>query len=210
LHPRGSEYQTLFVVDGVPIEDNRSPAFAPELPDGEVEAISVITGTFPAEYGRKLGGVVDVTTSRDHRRGFHGSLDAGGGSFGMATLFASGTYGWQRQSVTVTAGAARTNRYLDPPAGANDSETGTLGSGAVAVDAQPTSRDRVQLAWRDARSGFLVPNDIVQQAAGQRQDRANREQTAQAAWSRMVSPPLLLSVRASIADLSADLWSNAA
>jgi len=75
LHPRGSEYQTLFVVDGVPMEDNRSPAFAPELPDGEVEAISIITGTFPAEYGRKLGGVVDVTTSRDRRRGFHGSVE---------------------------------------------------------------------------------------------------------------------------------------
>src|SRR5262245_16988059 len=27
LHPRGSEYQTLFVVDGIPMDDNRSPAF---------------------------------------------------------------------------------------------------------------------------------------------------------------------------------------
>ena len=44
LHPRGSEYQTLFVIDGVPMGDNRSPAFAPELPDGEVEAINIITG----------------------------------------------------------------------------------------------------------------------------------------------------------------------
>jgi len=110
LHPRGSEYQTLFVVDGVPKEDNRSPAFAPELPDGEVEAVSIITGTFPAEYGRKLGGVIDVTTSRDRRRGFHGSVDAGGGSFGMGTLFTSGVYGWERQSLTVTTGVAHTDR----------------------------------------------------------------------------------------------------
>src|SRR6266851_4425930 len=115
LHPRGSEYQTLFVIDGLPMEDNRSPAFAPELPDGEVEAVSIITGTFPAEYGRKLGGVVDVTTSRDRRRGFHGSVDSGVGSFGMGTLFASGVYGWERRSLTVTGGVARTDRYLDPP-----------------------------------------------------------------------------------------------
>src|SRR5580658_4686913 len=27
LHPRGSEYQTQFVVDGVPLQDNRSPSF---------------------------------------------------------------------------------------------------------------------------------------------------------------------------------------
>ena len=29
LHPRGSEYQTQYVVDGLPMTDNRSPAFAP-------------------------------------------------------------------------------------------------------------------------------------------------------------------------------------
>ena len=27
LHPRGSEYQTQFVVDGIPLTDNRSPSF---------------------------------------------------------------------------------------------------------------------------------------------------------------------------------------
>jgi hypothetical protein len=30
LHPRGSEYQTQFVVDGIPLTDNRSPSFGPE------------------------------------------------------------------------------------------------------------------------------------------------------------------------------------
>ncbi len=209
LHPRGSEYQTLFVVDGVPMEDNRSPAFAPPLPDGEVEAVSIITGTFPAEYGRKLGGVIDVTTGRDHRRGFHGSVDAGGGSFAMGTLFASSVYGWERQSLTVNTGVARTDRYLDPPTETSASNAGALGSIGIAFDTQATSRDRLQLAWRDSHAAFRVPNDFEQEAAGQRQDRTTREQMAQAAWSRMFSPQLLLNVRASVADLSADLWSNA-
>ncbi len=31
LHPRGSEYQTQYVVDGIPLTDNRSPSFAPEV-----------------------------------------------------------------------------------------------------------------------------------------------------------------------------------
>src|SRR6266542_1246222 len=63
LHPRGSEYQTLFVVDGIPLDDNRSPAFAPDLQDADLQAVHVLTGNFPAEYGRKLGGVVEVTTA---------------------------------------------------------------------------------------------------------------------------------------------------
>ncbi len=31
LHPRGSEYQTQFIVDGIPLTDNRSPSFDPEV-----------------------------------------------------------------------------------------------------------------------------------------------------------------------------------
>ncbi|MBI2681450.1 MAG: carboxypeptidase regulatory-like domain-containing protein, partial [Candidatus Solibacter usitatus] len=36
-HPRGSEYQTLFVVDGTPMDENRSPGFAPDLDTGDVQ-----------------------------------------------------------------------------------------------------------------------------------------------------------------------------
>ena len=54
LHPRGSEYQVQYVFDGLPVTDNRSPSFAPELDADEVQAMSIITGGYPAEYGRKL------------------------------------------------------------------------------------------------------------------------------------------------------------
>ena len=208
LHPRGSEYQTLFVVDGVPMDDNRSPAFAPELPDAAIEAVSVITGTFPAEYGRKLGGVVDVTTSRDARRGAHGSIEAGAGRFGAGTAFASAGYGWGRRSLTMNVGTSRTSRYLDPPTVVNDGNDGALRSASATFDQQATPRDRIQIGWRASTAAFRVPNDLVQEQAGQRQDRRSREQAAQAAWSHVGSPRLLLSVRAAAADLVTDLWSN--
>ena len=51
LHPRGSEYQTQYVVDGLPLTDNRSPAFAPEIDADEVRSMNVLTGGYPAEYG---------------------------------------------------------------------------------------------------------------------------------------------------------------
>jgi TonB-dependent receptor-like protein/carboxypeptidase family protein len=210
LHPRGSEYQTLVVVDGVPMDDNRSPAFAPELPDGAVEAVSVITGTFPAEYGRKLGGVVDVTTGRDIREGLHVSLESGVGSFAAETLFGSAAYGRRRQSLTVNAGASRTDRYLDAPTEANAANHGRLASVGVAFDDQATDRDRIRLAWRQSDAAFQAPNDVIQEAAGQRQDRHSREQAAQAAWSRVVSSQAMLEVRGAFADLAADFASNAA
>src|ERR1700730_9874819 len=65
LHPRGSEYDVQYVVDGLPITENRSPAFAPSLDADRVDSIRVMTAGYPAEYGRKLGGVIEVTPEKD-------------------------------------------------------------------------------------------------------------------------------------------------
>ena len=53
-----------------------------------------MTAGYPAEYGRKLGGVVEVETARDSSPGFHGKLIASGGSFDTASGYAEGQYGW--------------------------------------------------------------------------------------------------------------------
>jgi TonB-dependent receptor-like protein len=62
LHPRGSEYQTQLVIDGIPLTDNRSPGFGPEIEADDVDALSIYTAGYPAEYGRKMGGVVQLDT----------------------------------------------------------------------------------------------------------------------------------------------------
>ena len=47
LHPRGSEYQTQFVLDGIPLTDNRSPSFGPEIGADDLDSMSIYTATFP-------------------------------------------------------------------------------------------------------------------------------------------------------------------
>lgn len=208
LHPRGSENQTLFIVDGVPMDETRSPAFAPDLETAEVQSMSVLTGGYPAEYGRKLGGVVEVTTARDTRQGLHGSAEFGGGSFGDATGFASAAYGWKRGAFTLSASGEHTSRYLDPPVEQNYTNAGTLGGISGVYDADLSDTDLIHVTVHRRQTAFLVPNERLQQAAGQRQDRNSREDLGQAAWSHEFSPQLLLSVRAAVEDLSANLWSN--
>ncbi len=209
LHPRGSEYQTLFVVDGVPMDENRSPAFAPGIATGDVQSINILTATYPAEYGRKLGGVVEVTTSQDIQRGFHGSAEIGGGSFGTETGFLSGTYGWDRSALTVSASAGHTNRYLDPPVLGNYTNSGTLDGITAVYDRELSDSDRIHLYVRRSQAAFEVPNENLQQAAGQRQDRNSREDLGQAAWTHEISPDVVFNLRAAVEDLSANLWSNA-
>jgi len=52
-HPRGSEYQTQFVVDGIPLTTNRSPSFGPEIGADDVQSMSIYTAGIPAEYGAR-------------------------------------------------------------------------------------------------------------------------------------------------------------
>ena len=115
LHPRGSEYMTQFVVDGIPLTDNRSPSFGPEIEADDVQSLSVYTAGFPAEYGRKLGGVVAIEPAKDTLPGFHGDFLAFGGSYTSLDGYFLGQYNWARNTVTFSASGSETDHYLNPP-----------------------------------------------------------------------------------------------
>ena len=171
LHPRGSEYQTQYVVDGLPLTDNRSPSFAPEIEADDVHSMNILTAGYPAEYGRKLGGIIEVVTAGDARPGFHGNLAASGGSFRTGSGYAMGQYGWGPNTLGVSGNLAHTDRYLDPPVEENYTNGGTGKNVAVHFERELTDADRFGVIFRHAQSSFLVPNERLQQEAGQRQDR---------------------------------------
>jgi hypothetical protein len=209
LHPRGSEYQTLLVVDGVPMDENRSPGFAPEIPEGQIAGMNVLTGNYPAEYGRKLGGIVEVVTERDSRPGFHGDAELGGGSFASVGGLADFTYGWKHGAATWSAFGSRTDRYLDPPVLGNFTNAGAADGISGTYDWDVSDSDRLHFSFARRQTLFQVPNENLQQAAGQRQDRDGREDVGQVTWTHELTARALLNLRATIEDLSANFWSNA-
>ena len=210
LHPRGSEYQTQYVVDGLPLTDNRSPAFAPELGAEDVHGMNILTGGYPAEYGRKLGGVIEVVTATQTRHGFGGSASVSVGSFDAKSADAIGEYGWAKTTLSVAGGAAGTDRYLDPPVEENYTNRGSTANASVHVEHDFTPANRFGVIFRQGRARFLVPNEHVQQEAGQRQDREADETVGQFSYQRIVSANVLGDVRGMVRDVSAGLWSNAA
>lgn len=208
LHPRGSEYQTQFVIDGIPLTDNRSPAFAPGFDADRVQSMTVLTANFPAEYGRKLGGVIEVVTIRDTRQGFHGEAAASGGSFSTGQGYLNMQYGWGRSLLGVSADGGRTDRYLDPPVLDNFTNKATTANFAAHYESDLTDKDRLGLIVRHGLSKFLVPNEQVQQAAGQRQDRDSRETMGILSYQHIFSPSVLGDFRGMARDVSASLRSN--
>lgn len=208
LHPRGSEYQTQYVVDGVPLTDNRSPAFAPEIEADDVESMAVLTASFPAEYGRKLGGVVEISTTRDVRPGFHGKAAASGGSFGTADGYLMTQYGWGKNTLGVSAEGALTDRYLNPPVIQNFTNHASSSDFAGHYERDLTANDRFGLTFRHEQTVFQVPNELVQQAAGQLQDRGSFETMGVLSYQHIFSPNLLGDVRVMSRDEESRLSSN--
>lgn len=208
LHPRGSEYQTQFVVDGVPLTDNRSPSSGPEIEADDVESLTVYTAGIPAEYGRKMGGIVEVDTTKDDRTGLHGKAALSGGSFGTANAYLLAQYGWGRNMLGLSADAGLTDRYLNPPVAENYTNTATTGDFAARYDRDFTNHDRFGMMLRREPSKFLVPNEQLQQAAGQRQHRNIFETLGILSYQHIFSESLLADFRFMVRSDTDTLSSN--
>ena len=208
LHPRGSEYDTQYVVDGIPLYDNRSLGFAPGFESDEFETVNVMTANIPAEFGRRLGGVIELYTRRADRDGHHPEVTLQGGSFAATEGAFSDQYRNGKTIVSLGIRGGHTDRYLDPPSLDNFTNKASSAGFNAGLQRDLNSRDRLSLYVRSNRVNFLVPNDIEQQNNGQRQDRQGSETAGQVHFQRVFSARALGSVRGMIRDVSAKLWSN--
>jgi len=164
LHPRGSEYQTQFVVDGIPLTDNRSPSFGPEPAEADdVESLKIYTAGIPAEYGRKMGGVIEVNTLRNEDPGFHGQLTLFGGTYATGGINTQDQYTWKRNTLGVSASGNMTDHYLNPVVPENYTNNGTTGSFSTNYERDLTQKDRLTLIVRHELARYAIPNELVQQ-----------------------------------------------
>jgi hypothetical protein len=209
LHPRGSEYQTQFVVDGIPLTDNRSPSFGPAIDADDVQSLSIYTAGIPAEYGRKMGGVVEVNTLQDSQAGFHGQIVLSGGSFDSTGASAQGQYVWGKNTFGGSASGSATDHYLNPVVPQNYSNTGTLGDFSVNYERELTPKDRLRFIVRQEFSRYDIPNEQVQQAAGQRQTADNVETMGIASYQHIFSSNAVADFRVMARDNANDFNSNA-
>jgi hypothetical protein len=208
LHPRGSEYQTQFVIDGIPLTDNRSPSFGPEIEADDLDAMSIYTAGYPAEYGRKMGGVVELDTRRQTDSGVHGQLVLSGGSYDTASSYGQLQDVWGRNTVGVTASGSTTAHYLNPVIPENFTNSGTIADFSTRYERDLTARDRLSFDVRHELSRFLIPNELLQQQAGQIQNGDNFETMGTAHYQHIVSPDTLIALAGMVRDNASDLYSN--
>ena len=220
LHPRGSEYQTQFVLDGIPLTDNRSPSFGPETEADDVESMALYTAGFSAEYGRKMGGVVEVNTVKEAQPGLHGQVVLSGGSYDTAGASARMQYTWGANTIGATASSDATDHYLNPVVPENFTNTGTTGDYMLRYERDFTPRDRLALSVRYQFSRYEIPNEQVQQAPhenffdpaaaldSQLQNGGNAETMGIVSYQHIFSPNVVGTLRGMVRDNTNYLQSN--
>jgi TonB-dependent Receptor Plug Domain len=208
LHPRGSEYQTQFVIDGIPLTDNRSPSFGPEIKADDVDSMSIYTAGFPAEYGRKMGGVVELNTRQETVAGLHGQLILSGGSYDTASSYGRLQDIWGKNTFGASASGSMTAHYLNPVVPENYTNNGTTGDFSVNYERDITDRDRLNLSVRHELSRFDIPNELVQEQAGQRQNGDNFETLGTVHYQHLFSADALGTLAGMVRDNANDLFSN--
>jgi len=171
IHPRGAHNQMTFLIDGLPISDQLTGAFANSLDVAVVQTAELLTGNIPAEFGSKVSGVA-ILNSRSGRgtgRELSGSfsLAAGGAATGQGSLQLGGERGRVGYFGSVTA--LTTDRFLDQVSRDNLHNAGRFARSFGRVDVALNDRTHLRGHIMAGGSRFELANQRSQQAAGQDQ-----------------------------------------
>ena len=188
LHPRGSESQVQYVIDGVPVTDNLSAIFATSLDARTLRTVEVLTGGISAEFGDKLGGVVNVNTRSGREMPTQGGITLSGGSFSTGEIGADFSTRTDKFGLLTNLSASTSQRFLDPPTIENFHNFGRTGKGFLRLDYQLTPNDTLRGTFLAGGTNFQVPNRLAQEIVGQHQKQRLRDHSEFITYERIFSP----------------------
>jgi outer membrane receptor protein involved in Fe transport len=188
MHPRGSESQVQYVVDGVPVTDNMSAIFATSLDARTLRTVEVLTGGIPAEFGDKLAGVINVNTRSGLEGPTQGGLSLSGGSFSTGEIAADFATHTRRFGFLTNLSTTTSQRFLDPPTIDNFHNFGRTGKGFFRLDYQFDQNNSLRGTFTFGGSNFQVPNRLEQEIAGQDLRQRLRDNSQNITYDHIFSP----------------------
>src|SRR6202041_2981212 len=95
---------------------------------------------------------------------------------------------WGRNTVGISASGSMTSHFLNPVVPENYTNTGTTGDFSARYERDLTTNDRLSFSVRHELSRFLVPDELVQEQAGQIQNGDNFETLGTVNYQHILSP----------------------
>ena len=145
VHLRGNELSLNTFINGVSFYDNPHQLFTPGLAPDVIQSVNVVTGGFPAEFGNRFGGILDVVTRSGFDAGQHGDVQLGAGTRLRNNL--SFDYGGHTKKLGYffyTQGF-ETERFLNTPEPRVLHDTGRGARSFLQLDYRPSPADFFRL-----------------------------------------------------------------
>lgn len=186
VHVRGQELALNTLINGVSFWENPHTLFSAGLSPMVIDTANVMTGGFPAEYGNRFGGVVDIVTKSGLRMENRGSASFSGGQAGR--MNAAVEIGGRRRGFAYYAFGSlfESDRFLSPPDPESIHNSGRSGHGFFQLDKDLGSKGLVRVLLMGDGVSFEIPRtpldlELRPQALP---EQRNRQQSAIVGWTR--------------------------
>lgn len=160
VYARGNHGNVQYQIDGIAVPDSVGSLFAASIPTRLIDSLDIYTGGMPAEFGNRLGAVVNLSTRMATDRP-EGDVQVRYGSYN--TIEPGATYS---AKITDHIGAfggvsvLHSQRFLDPPSiDPILHDAGTSARAFARVDYAPNDADRYELFATFAHTQFQIPLD---------------------------------------------------
>jgi len=189
VHIRGEEVALNPFINGVAFWENSHAVFSSSVSPDVIETANVMTGGFPAEYGNRFGGVVDIVTKSGLRMNHSGSAMVNAGEAGRRS--GSGEFGGNRSRFGYYAFASvfESDRFLSPPAPEAIHDHASGGHGFLQLDGNLGNAGSLRVVIMGDGSTFEIPKtpqDVELRPEANARQRT-RQQTAIGGWNRASS-----------------------
>jgi outer membrane receptor for ferrienterochelin and colicins len=191
VHVRGNEVSLHEFINGVGFLDNPQEQFGPGMSPQEFESVDMISGWFPAEFGNRFGGVLDISTRSGFDLKNHGSANFGMGSYNNDDL--NGEVGGQsgKFAYYLFADGYQSDWFLNPPEPQALHDFGHGLRTSAQLDYRG-DRDSLKFLLLGAGSNFEIPNNDDDQPEGRDAERHLRSQTSILTWQHIFTPRSLV------------------
>ncbi|MCC6589900.1 MAG: TonB-dependent receptor [Bryobacterales bacterium] len=190
IHPRGAHNQMTFVIDGMPVSDQLTGAFANAVDPNIVQSVELFTGNIPAEYGNKVAAVANITTKSGIGSGrlLGGSFMASAAQFDTAAIVTQFAGERGRWGYSGSANLMKSNRYLDQVSLDNLHNGGNSERIFLRADWMPDGTNTLRFNVMAGRSSFQLANLRSQHAARMDSRQLLQDVSGVIGWVRTLSP----------------------
>lgn len=192
VHIRGHEVALNPLINGVSFWENPHALFSGGLSPAIIESANVMTGGFPAEYGNRFGGVVDIVTKSGLRMQNDGTLTVNGGQAGRRSITGDfrGHLGQGERFAYYAFGSMfQSDRFLSPPDREAIHDSGRGGHGFLQLDGNLEKAGSLRVIVMEDGANFEIPktpSDVELRPLASANQRT-RQQTSIVGWSRASS-----------------------